>query len=90
MATTIKPTLAKTPEVCVQIRQEIAATAKIEHAESSLISYNVPNTPSGHNRPTVLQEGRHSPNTAMGSDRVGRRIMPWLKRSSISRKAMGG
>jgi hypothetical protein len=57
MATTIKPTLAKTPEVCVQIRQEIAATAKIEHAESSLISYNVPNTPSGHNRPTVLQEG---------------------------------
>jgi len=57
MATTIKPTLAKTPEVCVQTRQEIAATAKIEHAESSLISYNVPNTPSGHNRPTVLQEG---------------------------------
>jgi hypothetical protein len=58
MATTIKPTLAKTPEVCVQIRQEIAATAKIKHAESSLISYNVPNTPSGHNRPTVLQEGQ--------------------------------
>jgi hypothetical protein len=29
---------------------------------------------------------RHSPNTAMGSDRVGRRITPWLKRSSISRK----
>jgi hypothetical protein len=36
MATTI--TLAETPEVCVQIRQEIAA-AKIERAE--LISYNV-------------------------------------------------
>jgi hypothetical protein len=46
--------------VCVQIRQEIAATAKIEHAESSLTSYNVPNTPSGHNRPTVLQEGPES------------------------------
>jgi hypothetical protein len=39
MATTIKPTLAETPEVRVQIRQEIAATAKIERAE--LISYNV-------------------------------------------------
>jgi hypothetical protein len=37
MATTIKPTLAETPEVCVQIRH--AATAKIERAE--LISYNV-------------------------------------------------
>jgi hypothetical protein len=24
---------------------------------SPLSSYNVPNTPSGHNRPTVLQEG---------------------------------
>ena len=58
MATTIKPTLAKTPEVCVQIRREIAAAAKIEHAESSLTSYNVPNTPSGHNRRTVLQEGQ--------------------------------
>jgi RNA-directed DNA polymerase len=33
---------------------------------------------------------RHSPNTAMGSDRVGRRITPWLKRSSISRKATDG
>jgi hypothetical protein len=42
--------------VCVQIRQKIAATAKIKHAESSLTSYNVPNTPRGHNRLTVLQE----------------------------------
>jgi YihY family inner membrane protein len=35
--------------VCIKIRQEIAVTAKIEHAESSLTSYNVPSTPSGHN-----------------------------------------
>jgi hypothetical protein len=57
MATTIKPTPAKTPEVCVQIRQEIAAAAKIEHAESSLISYNVPNTPSGSQPPDSFARG---------------------------------
>ena len=28
--------------------------------------------------------------TAMGSDRVGRRITPWLKRSNILRKATDG
>ena len=33
---------------------------------------------------------QRSPNTAMGSDRVGRRITPWLKRSNILRKAMDG
>jgi hypothetical protein len=33
---------------------------------------------------------RRSPNTAMGSDRGGRRIMPWLKRSSSSRKVTDG
>jgi hypothetical protein len=44
--------------VCVQIRQKIAATAKIKHAESCLTSHNVPNTSRGHNRPTVLQEAQ--------------------------------
>src|SRR6266403_1411142 len=33
---------------------------------------------------------QRSPNTAMGSDRVGRRITPWLKRSNILRKATDG
>jgi hypothetical protein len=42
--------------VCVQILQKIAADGKIKHAESCLTSHNVPNTPPGHNRPTVLQE----------------------------------
>ena len=40
----------------------------------------------------VLQRqwNRRSPNTAMGSDRGGRRITPWLKRSSTLRKATDG
>src|SRR3981189_3380333 len=33
---------------------------------------------------------RRSPNTAMGSDRVGRRFTPWLKRSGTLRKATHG
>src|ERR1700675_818381 len=50
------PTPAKTSELCVQIRPKIAATAKIKHAESYFTSHKVPNTPRGHNHPTVLQE----------------------------------
>src|ERR1700675_4040431 len=52
------PTPAKTPELCVQIRPKIAATAKIKHAESCLTPHNLPNTPPGHNPPTILQEAR--------------------------------
>src|ERR1700675_3035331 len=50
------PPPAKTPELCVQIRPKIAATAKIKHAESCLTSHKLPNTPRGHNHPTILQE----------------------------------